>query len=91
MRSNTTVANQYRAAVNGHGAMPPTYRSSSLRVDRWLLEVGWRHLVGVLMIIYCLVPLLYVLSVSLNPGATLPAQTASSPRLARELPGAGLR
>ena len=71
MRSNTTVANQYRAAVNGHGAMPPTYRSSSLSVDRWLLEVGWRHLVGVLMIIYCLVPLLYVLSVSLNPGATL--------------------
>ena len=71
MRSNTTVANQYRAAAYGHGAMPPTYRSSSLSVDRWLLEVGWRHLVGVLMIIYCLVPLLYVLSVSLNPGGTL--------------------
>ena len=43
----------------------------TLKVVRWFKEVGWRHMVGVLMIIYCLVPLLYVLSVSLNPGATL--------------------
>ena len=75
MRSNTTVANQDRAAASRNGAMPPKYRSSSMSVDRWLQEVGWRHLVGVLMIIYCLVPLLYVLSVSLNPGATLTGST----------------
>ena len=46
-------------------------RQSTLKGGRWWKEVGWRHIVAILMIIYCLVPLLYVLSVSLNPGATL--------------------
>ena len=46
-------------------------RESTLKGGRWWKEVGWRHIVAILMIIYCLVPLLYVLSVSLNPGATL--------------------
>lgn len=46
-------------------------RESTLKGARWWKEVGWRHIVAILMIIYCLVPLLYVLSVSLNPGATL--------------------
>ena len=71
MRSNTTVANQYRAAAYGHGAMPPTYRSSSLTGGRWWAEVGWRHIVAIVTIVYCIIPLLYVLSVSLNPNATL--------------------
>ena len=43
----------------------------TLKGARWWKEVGWRHIVAIVMIIYCLVPLLYVLSVSLNPGATL--------------------
>ena len=43
----------------------------TLKGARWWKEVGWRHVVAIVMIIYCLVPLLYVLSVSLNPGATL--------------------
>ena len=43
-------------------------RESTLKGARWWKEVGWRHIVAILMIIYCLVPLLYVLSVSLNPG-----------------------
>lgn len=38
---------------------------------RWWAEVGWRYIVGVLVVIYCIVPLLYILSVSLVPGATL--------------------
>ena len=46
-------------------------RQSTLKGGRWWKEVGWRHIVAILMIIYCLVPLLYVLSVSLNPGGTL--------------------
>ena len=46
-------------------------RESTLKGGRWWKEVGWRHIVAIAMIIYCLVPLLYVLSVSLNPGATL--------------------
>ena len=36
-------------------------RESTLKGGRWWKEVGWRHIVAILMIIYCLVPLLYVL------------------------------
>lgn len=44
---------------------------TTLKGARWWAEVGWRHIVAILTIAYCIVPLLYVLSVSLNPGATL--------------------
>ncbi|HSO68237.1 MAG TPA: sugar ABC transporter permease [Arachnia sp.] len=42
-----------------------------LRGGRWWAEVGWKHIVGILVIIYCTFPLLYVLSASLNPIGTL--------------------
>ncbi|PJJ70947.1 arabinogalactan oligomer/maltooligosaccharide transport system permease protein [Diaminobutyricimonas aerilata] len=38
---------------------------------RWFADTGWRHLVGVLAGIFCVFPLLYVLSSSLNPSGTL--------------------
>lgn len=38
---------------------------------RWLRETGWRHLVGIVMIVFAGFPLLYVLSASLNPTGTL--------------------
>jgi len=38
---------------------------------RWARETGWRHIVGVIMAVFCAFPLLYVLSASLNPGGTL--------------------
>ncbi|MDO8106139.1 ABC transporter permease subunit [Isoptericola sp. b441] len=34
---------------------------------RWWREIGWRHVVGVVAIVYALVPVLYVLSASFNP------------------------
>ncbi|MFH5823480.1 sugar ABC transporter permease [Georgenia sp. AZ-5] len=42
-----------------------------LRGRRWWRELGWRHVVGVVTIAYCVLPLLYVLSASLNPGGSL--------------------
>ena len=44
---------------------------TAVRGRRWWSEIGWRHVVGVVMIAICLLPLLYVLSASLNPGGTL--------------------
>jgi arabinogalactan oligomer/maltooligosaccharide transport system permease protein len=38
---------------------------------RWFREVGWRHLVGIVAVVFSVFPLLYVLSVSLNPIGTL--------------------
>lgn len=42
-----------------------------LRGLRWWKEVGWKHVFAVVMIAYCLFPILYVLSAALNPGGTL--------------------
>jgi len=38
---------------------------------RWWREVSWRHLVGIVGIAYAVFPLLYVLSTSFKPNATL--------------------
>jgi arabinogalactan oligomer/maltooligosaccharide transport system permease protein len=38
---------------------------------RWFRTTGWRHLVGAIMVVYSVLPLLYVLSASLNPRGTL--------------------
>ena len=43
----------------------------SLKGARWWKEVGWKHILAVILMIYCIFPLLYVLSASLNPGGTI--------------------
>ncbi len=43
-----------------------------LRGGRWWAEVGWKHVFAVLFVLtFVLMPLLYILSASLNPGGTL--------------------
>ena len=37
----------------------------------WFRQTGWRHLIGIVMLVFCSFPLLYVLSAALNPGGTL--------------------
>ena len=48
----------------------------SARRHRWLLEVGWKYLLAVVVIFYAIFPLVYVLSASLNPNGTLAASNA---------------
>ncbi|MDR7186681.1 arabinogalactan oligomer/maltooligosaccharide transport system permease protein [Microbacterium trichothecenolyticum] len=48
----------------------------SARRRRWLLEVGWKYLLAVVVIFYAIFPLVYVLSASLNPNGTLAASNA---------------
>ncbi|EXF25057.1 ABC transporter permease [Nesterenkonia sp. AN1] len=38
---------------------------------RWFSQTGWRHLVGIAVVIFAAFPLVYVFSASLNPGGTL--------------------
>lgn len=38
---------------------------------RWFSRTGWRHVVGIVFVVYAVFPLLYVLSASLNPQGTL--------------------
>lgn len=40
-------------------------------MKRWLKQVGWRHFVGVLAVIFSLGPILFVVSSALNPLGTL--------------------
>ncbi|MCP2264124.1 sugar ABC transporter permease [Promicromonospora thailandica] len=42
-----------------------------MRPARWFSEIGWRHLVGVLAVVYAGFPLVYVVSASLADGGTL--------------------
>ncbi|MFC8681624.1 sugar ABC transporter permease [Microbacterium ureisolvens] len=61
-------------------AAPSTTRRAddrrAARRRRWLLEVGWKYLLAVVVIFYALFPLIYVLSASLNPNGTLAASNA---------------
>ncbi|GAA5029299.1 sugar ABC transporter permease [Microbacterium fluvii] len=43
---------------------------------RWLLEVGWKYLLALVILFYAIFPLLYVLSASFNPKGSLAASTA---------------
>jgi len=47
---------------------PPINRISR---GRWFREVGWRYIVGVLAIVYALIPILYILSAALNPAGSV--------------------
>ena len=43
---------------------------------RWFGDTGWRHLVGIALVVVAVFPLLYVLSASLNPGGSLVGSNA---------------
>ena len=55
---------------------PATPAKRPFRFSRWFFATGWRHLVGIAMIVFAVFPLLYVLSASLNPYGTLAASNA---------------
>ncbi|WP_250007713.1 sugar ABC transporter permease [Actinoplanes sp. M2I2] len=40
-------------------------------MTRWIQQVGWRHLVGVLVLAFALVPIVFVVSAAFNPLGTL--------------------
>nr|WP_233276007.1 sugar ABC transporter permease [Isoptericola variabilis] len=43
---------------------------------RWARELGWRHLVGVLAVLFAVFPIVYVVSASLSPSGTLTGSNA---------------
>jgi arabinogalactan oligomer/maltooligosaccharide transport system permease protein len=59
----------------GQTTRAPEDRRAARR-RRWLLEVGWKYLLAVVVIFYAIFPLVYVLSASLNPYGTLAASNA---------------
>ncbi|GAA3599309.1 ABC transporter permease subunit [Klugiella xanthotipulae] len=53
---------------------PRSARSRRLR--RLWRDTGWRHLVGIAVVIYAIFPILYVLSAAFNPNGTLTGSNA---------------
>ena len=49
----------------------PRPTSGGQRVTRWFRATGWRHVVAIALSLFALMPLVYVLSASLNPNGTL--------------------
>lgn len=53
--------------------MATTTQTSARRqsAGRWFADVGWRYIVGVIACVFAVFPLLYIVSVSVNPTGTL--------------------
>lgn len=62
-------------SIDSNPVAPPKERTPvpqpRMRFGKWMRELGWRHLVGIAVVIFATFPLIYVLSASLNPGGTL--------------------
>lgn len=68
----TTVApTPPSAAPSGVPSPEVPLRQNRRTFGRWFRELGWRHVVAIVVIIIAIVPILYVISASLNPGGTL--------------------
>jgi len=46
----------------------------ALRVVRWWRELGWRHVVGLAVLVFALFPVVWIVSASFNPAGTLTSQ-----------------
>jgi arabinogalactan oligomer / maltooligosaccharide transport system permease protein len=62
-----------RGTVTPPGAKPP--RDHRLTGMRWFQEIGWRHVVGVIAVLWAIFPILYIISAALNPLGTVVSTT----------------
>ena len=53
-----------RASAATLPALPPQRKRP---FGRWFTETGWRHIVGVVVLVFAIFPIVFVLSASLNP------------------------
>ena len=72
--TETTQTETPQAATPIAGVFTPRRRQFTFK--RWFARTGWRHLVGIVMVIFSTFPLLFVLSSSLNPHGTLTGSNA---------------
>lgn len=51
----------------------PLRAAPRMSPGRWITTVGWRHLVAILAVMFSLFPIIYIITVALNPRGTLAA------------------
>lgn len=56
------------STIETHEGLPP---QPKMTPGKWFMEVGWRHLLGLVAVVFAMFPIVYVVSASLNPGGTL--------------------
>jgi arabinogalactan oligomer/maltooligosaccharide transport system permease protein len=66
-------SHERRGTVTPPGAKPP--RDHRLTGMRWFQEIGWRHVVGVIAVLWAIFPILYIISAALNPLGTVVSTT----------------
>ncbi len=62
-----TVANDAIVDVTPAAPSRKPTPQSKLKGARWWREVGWRHVVGLLAVVFAAFPILYIVSAALNP------------------------
>jgi len=60
-----------QTAQTGQTAPAPQELRHRMSPGRWARELGWRHVVGVVAVLYAVFPIVYVVSASLSPNGTL--------------------
>ena len=61
------------SAIDEGGYHPP---KRPFKFGRWFRATGWRHIVGIVMVVFSLFPIVFVVSSSLNPQGTLTGSNA---------------
>jgi len=55
---------------NAQKAVPmPAFKKRRRTPLKWALTAGWKHLLGLVLVVYSIFPILYVISVSVTPGS----------------------
>jgi arabinogalactan oligomer/maltooligosaccharide transport system permease protein len=62
--------------TSSSAARAPQELRTRMSAGRWARELGWRHLVGVLAVLFAVFPIVYVISASLAPSGTLTGSNA---------------
>ncbi len=63
-------------AFSSRGDAPLVLPKRPFDFGRWFAATGWRHIVGVVMVVFSLFPIVFVVSSSLNPNGTLTGSNA---------------
>lgn len=60
------------------GSKAPTRSAPKMSFGRWATQLGWRHAVAIIAVLFALFPILYIINVALNPVGSLSASCPPS-------------
>jgi len=79
-----TVEGGILASALDRAAAPSSVPTRRRTAGRWFRETGWRHIVGVVVLVFSVFPILFAVSASFNPVGTLTGTNALFSRIGFE-------